>query len=369
MVTMVTMVGRANSLAEVPDVSVGTLTTFDSVLIALAVVGGVAGALRGAAAQLFGLSGAVLGLVTGMAMVPTVAPTLVDGPGTGLATLTLGLLVGGTVIGQLLGAALGSRARAWVHRQGASGPDRIAGAAVGVGAYMLALWLLGAALLSGPIPSLSAFVTNSRVVAVVSRSLPPPPDLVGRMAVYLDRQGLPQVYTGPAGFVAAPSVEPPEDAAVAAAAEAGRDATVQVSAVGCGGVSLGSGVVTDDGIITTNAHVVAGTDRVTVRDAGGEHEAVPVLFDPRVDLAVLAADGLHATPLPWSDEGLDRNSTGAVLGYPGGQQELMVSGASVRSRVRATGRDIYGEGAVERQVLALAAGRRTRRFRRTVRHG
>jgi S1-C subfamily serine protease len=74
-----------------------------------------------------------------------------------------------------------------------------------------------------------------------------------------------------------------------------------------------------------------------------------------IDLAVLRVDGLTAPVLPWSEQTPVRDSGGAVLGFPGGQRELAVSGAVVRSRNRAVGRDIYGTGNVERHVLTLAA--------------
>lgn len=331
------------------------MTAFDAGLVVVGLTLAVRGAFVGAVAQLVGLGGALAGLATAIVLVPAIAPVVVDGAGTPLAILTLGLLVAGTAAGQFAGALVGNRMRRRVRAWGASGPDRIAGVTVGIGAYMVFLWVMGLAMLAGPVPALSQLVQRSAVVATVSKDLPPPPDVIGRMAFYLDRQGLPQVYTGPAGLVAAPSVAPPKRTQVAAAAAAGKTATVQVTAQGCGGVSLGSGVATGPEEITTSAHVVAGTNRVMVRDQAGDHAAVPVLFDPSVDLAVLAVEGLAATPLPWSTAALDRETAGAVLGYPGGRRELVVTAASVRSRVRATGRDIYGQGAVERQVLALSA--------------
>lgn len=332
-----------------------TVTTFDLILMAVAVLAALGGAYRGAAAQFLGFGGAAGGLVAGLVLVQRLAPVLADGPGTLLALLTVVVIAATTMIGRFVGASVGSRCRARIHEAGASGPDRIAGVIVGLAGFVLVSWLLGAALSVGPVPAIQRLVRDSRVLALIDREMPPPPDLIGRVAVYLDQQGFPQVYTGPAGVIVAPSVAPPDDADVAAAAEAGRDSTVQVEADGCGRLSLGSGVVTGRGEITTSAHVIAGTDRIVVRDAEGEHDAVPVLFDPRTDLAVLRVADLTAPVLPWSQQVLGRDAAGAVLGFPGGQRELDTTGAVVRARTRAVGRDIYGTQTVERQVLTLAA--------------
>ena len=102
------------------------------------------------------------------------------------------------------------------------------------------------------------------------------------------------------GGSTAPPIDLPAEGAVAAAAAAGTPATVQVEAIGCDGVSSGSGVVVQPGFIVTNAHVVAGGEVLNVRDAGGTHDAVAILVDPNLDLAVLSAPTATATPLPWA---------------------------------------------------------------------
>jgi S1-C subfamily serine protease len=57
----------------------------------------------------------------------------------------------------------------------------------------------------------------------------------------------------------------------------------------------------------------------------------------------------------WSPQPVDRDVQGATLGFPGGQRELVVKPATVRSRQQAVGRDIYGRGNVTREVLTLRA--------------
>ena len=47
-------------------------------------------------------------------------------------------------------------------------------------------------------------------------------------------------------------------------------------------------------------------------------DAVPVLFDPSLDVALLYVDGLQAVPLSFAAHDPERGAIGATLGYPGG---------------------------------------------------
>jgi S1-C subfamily serine protease len=104
----------------------------------------------------------------------------------------------------------------------------------------------------------------------------------------------------------------------------------------------------------TNAHVIAGarTTRVTVD--GGTHDASPVLLDPSLDVALLRAPTLSAPPMRFAAADPTRGTTGAALGFPDGGG-LTVVPAAVSGRLVATGRDIYGEALVRRDVLELRA--------------
>jgi S1-C subfamily serine protease len=189
---------------------------------------------------------------------------------------------------------------------------------------------------------------------VIDAALPAPPDVFGRVSVYLDRQGFPQVFAEIRG-VTSPPVNPPTEGAVAVAADRGQLSTVQVEALGCGGISSGSGFVTEPGFVVTNAHVVAGGRALSVRDRSGLHEAVAIHVDPRLDLAVLSAPDITAVPISWVATPSTRGTAGAILGYPGGQRELAIRPAAVRARLEAVGRDIYGRGTVARDLLTLSS--------------
>jgi S1-C subfamily serine protease len=211
-------------------------------------------------------------------------------------------------------------------------------------------------LAQGPVPAIAQQIRGSQVVQALDRQLPAPPAIVGRIAAFLDDHGFPQVFAFPGGATTAPPVPATAEAAVRAAAASGQPSTVQVLASGCEAtISAGSGFVVQPGFVVTNAHVVAGYGRIVVRDAEGDHSAVPIAFDPELDIAVLAAPDVTARPIPWVDAPAIRGTEGATLGFPGGQTEMVVQPATVRASLDAIGRDIYGQNTVRRGVLALSA--------------
>lgn len=326
----------------------------DLVLLALLVFAALRGFRQGALSQVAAFGGAALGLVLGAILAPRIAPQLIDQDGPGLALMTMGLLLLLVAIGQAAGVTVGFRLRRAAHMAGAGSVDRTAGIAVGVAGVIITVWLLGSVLVQGPVPSLARQVRQSTIVATIGDAMPAPPDLFGRVGNFLDQQGFPTVFSGLGGAIA-PPVDPPGQGAVAAAQDAGAPSTVQVTGLGCGGVSSGSGFVTQTGFVVTNAHVIAGTESLSVRSQQGEFDARAVYVDSDIDLAVLRAPDLPAPAVRWVSQPSDRGAVGATLGFPGGQRQMEVKPAAVRSRSAAVGRDIYGRGSVEREILTLSA--------------
>jgi S1-C subfamily serine protease len=81
---------------------------------------------------------------------------------------------------------------------------------------------------------------------------------------------------------------------------------------------------------------------------------VTVLFDPRLDVAILYVQTTPGPPLALERNEVDRGTPGAVLGYPGGGP-LDPEPAAIRRELHAVGRDIYGSSVVERNVYELQA--------------
>ncbi len=92
---------------------------------------------------------------------------------------------------------------------------------------------------------------------------------------------------------------------------------------------IGSGVIiSTDGTILTNNHVVSGGGEVTVKTHDGrEFKAVNVWTDPKSDLAVvkIAADDLVAAPLGNSDE-VEIGDWVVALGQPFGLESTVTAG-------------------------------------------
>lgn len=150
-------------------------------------------------------------------------------------------------------------------------------------------------------------------------------------------------------------MEAPGRGVVGRAVRAADQSTLRVVGRACDRIQEGSGFVVAEGYVVTNAHVVAGVSMPEVQQhGGGSIPATTVLFDPGLDLAVLRVEPTPAEPLPLAEEDLRRADAGAVLGYPEGGG-LRGTPAAVRRVLTAVGHDIYGRGAVEREVYELQA--------------
>jgi S1-C subfamily serine protease len=131
-----------------------------------------------------------------------------------------------------------------------------------------------------------------------------------------------------------------------------RQSVVRVEGEACGRLQEGTGFFVGDGVVVTNAHVVAGEDDSIIELAdGSQAEAVVVAFDPARDLAVLAT-GADAPALAIGSG--EVGDVGGVFGHPGGGP-LEISPFEVGEEITASGRDIYDQTATQREVLVLAA--------------
>ena len=113
--------------------------------------------------------------------------------------------------------------------------------------------------------------------------------------------------------------------------------------------SLGSGVViSEDGYIITNNHVVEGADAVRVTVDGQEYEADVIGTDPSSDLAVVKAkdaSGLTAVDLGDSDN-LTIGEWVMSIGSPFGLEQSVATGivsATNRSQIMDSSTDSYGQ--------------------------
>jgi S1-C subfamily serine protease len=327
----------------------------DAITLLLVVVAIILGWRSGAIPQVAGLLGAIAGGGAAILALPYLKGTLSEIDAAFRPIVVLLWLVAAVAIGESLGGALG---RAFAGRLGnglLGTADRTVGAGLGVVQALLIVWLAGSLLAEGPLPRLAETAGGSTAVRTMTGILPPATEIAVGLGGWLDATGLPDVFVG---FepLPAPPVDRPSDPIARAIAAAAEASTLKVSAATCGFSSVGTGFVVSPGYVVTNAHVVAGAGPTGVRvNAGGRVlNAVPVLFDPDLDVALLHVNGILPVALSLAAADPDRGEIGATLGYPGGGP-LTVLPAAVTGRYAAIGHDIYGAGRVRRQILELRA--------------
>lgn len=329
------------------------MNPFDFFALLLLLGAVILGYRSGALPQIGGLLGAAAGGVLAIVGLP-----LAEGPLHGLDPGTRALVVvGGLILAVGGGEALGSTAGRSVGRSLGDGVlgtlDRVAGSFVGAAQAVLIVWLAGGLLASGPVPGAAAAAQTSTAVRTLDGVLPAPTVIAADLGKLLDDSGLPDVFIG-LEPLPAPPVERPDDPTARAIAELAEASTVKITAAACGNLASGSGFVVASGYVVTNAHVIAGAELTRVASGGRSHDAVPVLFDPELDIAVLYVPDLRAPALRFAPTEPERGTRAAALGFPGGGQ-LAVIPAAVAGRYDAQGRDIYRASRVNRRILELRA--------------
>ncbi|MDQ6919232.1 MAG: MarP family serine protease [Candidatus Dormibacteraeota bacterium] len=297
-----------------------------------------------------------LGLLGGVLLGAAVAPALADlfginSPIARPVTAVVVLLIFGS-LGSSLGYWLGEPVRVRILEFSRRGElDNIAGAVFSMAAVLVVSWFLGLSFSRGPSPSISRLIQRSTVLRFLDGYAPRPPSFLAGVQQVLAGVSFPATFSGLEPILGSP---PPLPAQVdTPGVEKARLATVEIQSigVGCNGIITGSGFPIRANQVLTNAHVVAGTKNTVVVLADGKRRAATViLFDPAIDVAILNVPGLNLTVLPQA--GADRGTQGAAIGYPGGQS-LTVSPAVVDEIINATGRDIYNENLVTRQVFVI----------------
>ena len=326
---------------------------FDLLVALIVAVATVVGYRSGVLTQVLGLVGAALGVVVIVVGGPLVQPIL-DGYHQPLrALLALGAAFFVVAAGDAIGSTIGS-----VLAHGAQGTpfgilDRAGGAIFGVGQGIVIAWLVGGLVAGGPFPTLAREAQRSVAVRTILTVLPPPTDVLGNLGQLLDASGLPEVFIG-LEPIPAPPVDLPGQAQADAIARPAIGSTVRIQSSACGKLLIGTGFEVRPGYVVTNAHVIAGADRslVSLDGSPDRWQAVPVFFDPELDVALLRVAGLSVPSLILAAQAPPRGTVAAALGHPGGAA-LTVVPAAVTAEVQARGRDLYGSSIVVRSIIEL----------------
>ena len=130
--------------------------------------------------------------------------------------------------------------------------------------------------------------------------------------------------------------------------------TIRAVAPSCQKLLSGSGFVVSDHSVMSNAHVVAGSNSVTVQDTdGNSHDATVVSYDPAVDIAILDVPGLPAPPLAFANAPAATGTDALVMGFPDAGS-FEATPARIREVVELDGPDIYRTTTVTRQVYTIS---------------
>ena len=269
-----------------------------------------------------------------------------------LAVLLLGAghLIGATIERAVRGRRTDDRRRA----RELTTAERLLGAGANLLTAALVVTLVAGSVAQLGVPVLSQAVKRSVVVGTIERLTPAPlDDGLSRLRAAILEQGIPTIDEA-LGGVAAGQQPPDVDTATDPLAAAARSvARISGTAYACGQNQSGSGFIIAPERIVTNAHVVAGVDNPIVELPDGQIlDGRVVLFDPRLDVAVIAVPDLEGTPLVAVDAGI--GARGVVDGYPHGGP-FVSAPAEVRAISDERVVDIYGDDSDTREVLTLAA--------------
>lgn len=264
-----------------------------------------------------------------------------------MIVVLLGMALLGLMLGELIGIHYKHR---FMHRGRFNVFDNGVGAIVSFAAVIAASWLLAGASNHAP-RAVQQSVQDSYVLRSLNLVLPPSGNIINSVSHVINPNGFPDVFIGTEP-IPRTDVDLPTLGSLAAAVTATRDSVVRIEGQGCGGIVTGSGFVAQKDLVITNAHVVAGIRRPYVQDVAGTHRATVVVFDSKLDFAVLRVSGLAGKPLQLTPEKVPAQSGAVMLGYPGGGNFTAHPAAIVRT-LQAKGHDIYGKSASSREVYEL----------------
>jgi Trypsin-like peptidase domain/Colicin V production protein len=323
----------------------------DWVLVGLVLTYALSGYWQGFVTGACATAGLLLGGLTGVWLAPL---ALGDANPSVLVSLgALFIVILTASLGQAVFQYAGARLRDTIRWQPFRAVDAVGGAALSGAAVLLVSWALGVAVAGSGITGITPLVRESTVLKTVDELLPDSAanllkafnNVVGTTFFprYLEPfapERIVPVGPGPQRLLTDPDVVRAESA------------VVKIQSVNsCGRGIEGSGFLFARDRVMTNAHVVAGVDEPKIEIGGETLKATVVYYDPDVDIAVLAVDSGDLTTLPFDTEVQPQQGV-AILGYPqDGPYDVQT--ARVRSEQRLRSPNIYGDGAVIREVLSL----------------
>jgi S1-C subfamily serine protease len=327
----------------------------DLLVIVLALLAAASGWRQGVVVALLAFTGVLLGAVVGVRVAPSFVG-LVDGAGPRIA-VGVGVVVLLIAVGETCGVLIGRSIRGTMRIAAVRAVDSVLGALVQATAVLIAAWLLAVPLASSGNATLAGAVRGSAVLGEVNNLLPAQAQrLPAEFGALLDTSGLPNVLE-PFGRTPITDVEAPDTALQSSdVVQRTRASVLKVRAVAtsCSRGLEGTGFVIAPQRVLTNAHVVAGSNKVAVETAKGQLAATVVLYDPQSDLAVLDVPKLAAPVLSFAPAPATTGESAIVLGYPL-DGPYTATAARMRSEIALRGPNIYDTETVLRDVYTIRA--------------
>ncbi len=320
------------------------MTGVDWIIVGLVLLLALFGWAQGFLSGVLAFAGLALGAWAGTRIGPLLLSEGSRSPWAPAFGLLGALLVGSMLAGLFEAFGMPVR-RSLAAMPGFAAADGALGAVLVAVAGLGVVWILGALAVQSGSYRMRQEVQRSAILQRLNTILPPSGPLLNSLRA-LDP--FPRIE-GPEARVAPPRAGIARDADVQEAAAS----VVKVLGTACGLGVEGSGWVAGEGLVVTNAHVVAGERDTRVLLGGREpgRSAQAVHFDPRNDLAILRVDGLDARPLALAEQTASGTSA-AILGFPlNGPFDVRPGRLGETRRVRSS--DAYGRGPVERSMTAL----------------
>lgn len=328
----------------------------DVLVLVLAVLAGISGARQGMVAAAASFIGVLAGAVIGVRIAPSLIASY-ESPEVRVA-LGVSIVIVLVALGETLGVLLGRAVQRRIDGEAVRQLDTFFGAVVQGIAALVVAWLVALPLTkSSAYTGLTGAVRDSSVLRIVDTVMPNVlRQLPSELTRLLDVSGFPDVL---APFSPTPITDVgPADPVLlnSPVVRQARSSVLKVRgrARSCSRALEGTAFVIAPQRVITNAHVVAGTDRVQVETSDGALDATVVTYDPETDVAILKVPGLHAPVLQLAAKPAVSGLSGLVLGYPL-DGPYTASAARIRDRIHLRGPDIYNATTVVRNVYTVRA--------------
>jgi S1-C subfamily serine protease len=305
----------------------------DIVVVLLAIAAAISGWRHGLAVAALSFLGVLGGALLGLKIAPAIVEAF-EGTTSKIVVSVL-IVVALVALGETLGVYLGRALRDRMRLPAVRTVDSFFGSILQAITALIVAWLIALPLAGSSQTALASALRDSRVLAGVDTVMPDPSTPIAE-------------------------VPPPEPALVEdPVVQRARASVLKVRgrAPSCQRALEGTGFVIGEDRVMTNAHVVAGTDEVSVEvptsDGDSRTRAARVVYyDDEIDVAVLAVPGLDATPLPFDFAGARTGDNAVALGYPL-DGPFSSSPAKVRQRIQLRGPNIYESETVTRDVYTI----------------